>query len=478
MKQITLQERFKQTYQNFFAEHKMVISIPIIIENIWTTKSRGISSFSTINSKVYLAKKSSKTKKWIKYYDYQKDKRIKEDQQDKTTSINILSETNPKLIKNFNKIIIEWINFLNNNINNKEIYEWEKYTNDISYSAINGKNSIIFDTWHEKIHRTYNEIRQNNSKKEQDIRICYISEETNKHKNLKIQNKQKDENKSQKYSNEFLKKLLPRQRPQRDTANTDIIYKETEAKRFLESYCINNIEAINTINQISLKHISEIKNKDIRNKILTIYQELNKEKNIFISWWWKYFKIINIKGNEKEHIEKNLYAKSINFTKSNLKEYSIGIKIEQNIEKRIINKIIPKNSFILNSHNEDCKIWDYEELCKSRWNDIIIDPIYNKIFILWKKVNSDEIHSQTMTVEILSHLLENINISIPNTKLSPSSYSKNKNDMFSKIVSPLRKITKQKIWKEIPLTCSGSLHDFNIKLKKSKIKFGIIKEFN
>lgn len=472
-----LQEKFKSTYQKFFAEHKIIISLPTIIENIWANENRGVSFFSITNSRIYLAESNNKSKKRIKYYDYQKDKRIKKDQYNKYWSINILSEIDPKLIKNFESIIEEGNAFLEKKIETNNNIKWETYLQNISYSTTNWKDSIVFNTWYEKLHRAYDQIRKNKIQKEQNIRICYIPEETNKTKKIKQKNKTHKWIKEQKYTNEFLRKLLPRQRPQRENKNTEANYQDIEAKRFIDIYNKRDNDSIDKINQISLKKISEIKKKETRRKLLKIHQILTKKRIIFIWWNKNYFKIININANE-EDIEKNLYAEWVVFTKNKINWINNWIKIEQNIKKRIINDLIPKNSFILDSHNKDCKIGNYEELCKNRKNDIIIDPVYNKIFIFWEKVKSNEIHSQTMTVEILSHLLKNINQNIPNTRLSPSSYSKNKNDMFSKIISPLKKITKQKVGKEIPLTCSWSLHDFNIKLNSSKIKFWIIREFN
>ncbi|MEI8091116.1 MAG: hypothetical protein WCG98_02465 [bacterium] len=61
-----------------------------------------------------------------------------------------------------------------------------------------------------------------------------------------------------------------------------------------------------------------------------------------------------------------------------------------------------------------------------------------------------------------------------NNNLPASSYSKNKNEMVSKIVVPILELVEQKMGKKLPLICKGSLYDFYMKLNKSDIDIAII----
>jgi hypothetical protein len=56
-----------------------------------------------------------------------------------------------------------------------------------------------------------------------------------------------------------------------------------------------------------------------------------------------------------------------------------------------------------------------------------------------KKLTSQDIHSQNTTVDILSQLLLSANKELSNKHFSLSSYTKNKNEMVSKIILPLKK---------------------------------------
>lgn len=77
----------------------------------------------------------------------------------------------------------------------------------------------------------------------------------------------------------------------------------------------------------------------------------------------------------------------------------------------------------------------------------------NKIYINGRKLTSEDLHSQTGTVDILKILIENIGRDISNKDLPVSSYSKNKNDMLGKIVIPLIEIIEKETDKKLPLIC-------------------------
>ena len=83
------------------------------------------------------------------------------------------------------------------------------------------------------------------------------------------------------------------------------------------------------------------------------------------------------------------------------------------------------------------KITDCETSIKNHTKGILLDMVNNKIYINGRKLTSEDIHSQTATVDILKILIENSGKDVSNKEFSVSSYSKNKNDMLGKIVIPL-----------------------------------------
>ena len=93
-------------------------------------------------------------------------------------------------------------------------------------------------------------------------------------------------------------------------------------------------------------------------------------------------------------------------------------------------------------------------------NAIIIDSLEQKIYINGQKLTSHDLHSQSATVELLLFLLTKDSQRINNSELPQSTYSRNKNQLVSKIISPLKKVIKTKLWIELKILCKWSLYDF------------------
>jgi hypothetical protein len=107
-----------------------------------------------------------------------------------------------------------------------------------------------------------------------------------------------------------------------------------------------------------------------------------------------------------------------------------------------------------------------------------LDTLHNKIYLDGEKLTSQDLHSQSATIEIMKYLMQHLGKDIPNKELPLSSYSKNKNEMVSKIVIPLLDLVEKKTKKKLPLICKGSLYDFYMKLNPSDIEIAIISRFS
>lgn len=151
-----------------------------------------------------------------------------------------------------------------------------------------------------------------------------------------------------------------------------------------------------------------------------------------------------------------------------------GLKFEQDIEKWLFSEFLDSQKHSLRNINWDNIIGNYSDLLMTCEHDILLDCTSNKLYIKWKKATSEELHSQTTTIEVLQILIQNIGKDIHSTQLPISSYSKNKNEMLWKIIIPLMKLTKKKLDKELPLVCKGMLCDFYIKLQHNDIKIWIL----
>ncbi len=123
-------------------------------------------------------------------------------------------------------------------------------------------------------------------------------------------------------------------------------------------------------------------------------------------------------------------------------KYSVGNIMEESLERKII--FDTKNTLIL--------------LKKEK---III---YN-----WEQITSKELKSQSYTIDLFHIIFKNNFSEISNKDLPISSYSKNKNEFMTKIISPLKSLFKNKIGKNIEIDCYGNNNDFAIKIDTSEI---------
>ena len=180
----------------------------------------------------------------------------------------------------------------------------------------------------------------------------------------------------------------------------------------------------------------------------------------------------------KSIFNKNLYLDYASWLDGYEEE---GVRVEQHLAEGIKSKFISEGTVSLRrwkgEPTSEAELSSLDELEKERKDiDLLIDIPENKIYIKGEKLTSKQLHSASATIEILKVLLENIGKSISNKKLPESSYSSDRNEMQSKIVTPLTKIIKQKTGKKLPLKVTGGLIDFYIKLDKSDLDIRILEK--
>ncbi len=106
-------------------------------------------------------------------------------------------------------------------------------------------------------------------------------------------------------------------------------------------------------------------------------------------------------------------------------------------------------------------IINHQEL--SDW--ISFDLLKKKMRVNGEKINYKKICSQSATIEIMLFLFNHLWEFVPNHKLPASTYSKNKNEMISKIILPLQQLIAKQFWEQLEIQCSGTLFERSICLK-------------
>lgn len=157
---------------------------------------------------------------------------------------------------------------------------------------------------------------------------------------------------------------------------------------------------------------------------------------------------------------------------------SEGALCEQDLRAGIFSDFIATNSCSIRRTNGKVMIWNYEDLIANHQKWLLLDTINNKIYLNGSKLTSQDIHSQSATIEILKLLINNPGKDISNDLFPLSSYSKNKNEMFGKIIIPLIDLIQSRCKQKLPLICKGSIYEFYLKLNSSDIDIAIIEQLN
>ena len=99
-----------------------------------------------------------------------------------------------------------------------------------------------------------------------------------------------------------------------------------------------------------------------------------------------------------------------------------------------------------------------------------------KIYYAWIPLTHRDLRSQSWTIEIMDILFDNIGSHVANKYFPPSSYSKNKNEMMGKIITPLQSLSKKYFKKKLEIKCSWSLNNFELILEKVPDEIWVIKK--
>lgn len=106
--------------------------------------------------------------------------------------------------------------------------------------------------------------------------------------------------------------------------------------------------------------------------------------------------------------------------------------------------------------------------------DLLIDHVEEKIFVGGKPCSSKELPTQKVTADILIALLDAPSGTLANKALPQSTYTKYRNELTGKVLTPLKKVMRARLKKAPLLTVHGTLYDFTVTLNARGFKIGIL----
>lgn len=197
-------------------------------------------------------------------------------------------------------------------------------------------------------------------------------------------------------------------------------------------------------------------------------------------WWW--YVIVTKLWLSRNTLEKTI--SDLRYLYPNIEvEYSSyldwnsndWIILEQSVNNWLYSKYINKNLYLYFDNFWINYIWTFNDILEKETEWLILDTLQNKIYLNWEKLTSKDIHSQNATIEVLLILLKNVWKEISNKNFPISSYTKNKNEMFWKIILPFLKLIENNLNIKLELECKWWITDFYLKLEKVNLKIGVIK---
>lgn|GEM_PF-4823320 len=162
-------------------------------------------------------------------------------------------------------------------------------------------------------------------------------------------------------------------------------------------------------------------------------------------------------------------------------EESGGICIEQDFRHTIFSPYVTHGTIGVREWHADTtpiqRIYSQESFEKKRKDlDLLLDPFEHKIYIKGKLLNSKDIKSAKGTIDILKILLNHLNEDVRASDLPPSAYVE-RNEMQSKIVTPLCSVFHSMAGYKLPLHLQGGLRkNFTIKFETPNFSIGLVEK--
>lgn len=158
-----------------------------------------------------------------------------------------------------------------------------------------------------------------------------------------------------------------------------------------------------------------------------------------------------------------------------------GISLEQYLDRKIYSPFITKGMVSVREWGPGARqthhAYSIEEF-NERKNliDLLIDPYDHKIFIQGKCLTSKQLKTSKATIDVIKILLANLGREVKSADLPPSNYIE-RNEMQSKIVSPLKQAVKKAVDKELPLFIHGGLRkNFSLQLDPSNLIIALVEQ--
>ncbi len=147
-----------------------------------------------------------------------------------------------------------------------------------------------------------------------------------------------------------------------------------------------------------------------------------------------------------------------------------NVSLEQDLKTNVLSPLISKGTVEIERLDSGGKIsheiytLDKFEREKNSFG-LLLDLPNGDIYIKGRKLTSKDVKTARETVSVLDILIKSIRKAVPNTSFSHSSYASDRGEFQGKIISPLNKILEKETGEKLPVSISGSIDVFSVKLE-------------
>lgn len=147
-----------------------------------------------------------------------------------------------------------------------------------------------------------------------------------------------------------------------------------------------------------------------------------------------------------------------------------GIRVEQMVVEKIYSPLISHGALLvgyLTSRGDlQTHLFSKEHFQQMVGHqDIIFDSIDNTVITRGQRLTSQEIHSASATIQIFDVLIKRCGQAVKNSDLPESTYAQDRNELQSKIITPLNQALMKRLGRRLPVKITGGVTEFTITLQ-------------
>ncbi|MBI2637056.1 MAG: hypothetical protein HYW81_02590 [Parcubacteria group bacterium] len=156
-----------------------------------------------------------------------------------------------------------------------------------------------------------------------------------------------------------------------------------------------------------------------------------------------------------------------------------GVKVEQSLADGLYADFVARGALQVTHTDrggtQNTRLYTVNQFEEEKQHmDVILHMPKHKILLHGSQLTSKELRSASATIELLQILLSRLGKPISNKELPASSYTADRNELQSKIITPLSHAIQKRLKADLNLKVSGPIRNFTVTLAPGGVDFYVI----